>query len=107
MPSLEKRVVRMPCRFVDTLPGGIEIACIGGKLSLDGQGHLPHAACQGTGLLWYTLSREHDYCFGTGWACAKKRKTPWERVKYLRRLRSYLRCDAGKGAVAYRSTRLV
>jgi len=37
--------------------GGIEAICINGKMSLNGQGHLPHEDCQGTGLRWPTLSR--------------------------------------------------
>ena len=34
----------VPCRYT-AVANGIEIVCIGGKLSLDGQGHLPHVDC--------------------------------------------------------------
>ena len=42
--------VRVPCQYHEIIEG-IECICIGGKISMDGQAHLPHETCDSTGLV--------------------------------------------------------
>ena len=52
-----KAAAEAKCQYVE-LVDGFELICINGKVSMDGQVHFPHEACQGTGLKHPSLSRE-------------------------------------------------
>jgi hypothetical protein len=59
-----------PCLYRETVDG-FECVCIGGKLSIDGQGNLPHGACQGTGYQYPALRKvcswnDHNACVRFG-----------------------------------------
>lgn len=55
------------------------VVCIGGKLSIDGQGHLPHKTCGGTGKLWplrEPCPNSHEYPIDRllGLCCCQSRR---------------------------------
>lgn len=41
----------LSCRYTAMIDG-FEMVCIGGRLSIEGQGHVPHDVCKGTGKVW-------------------------------------------------------
>ena len=56
MTTAAEKLAGLLCQPEDI--DGFEVICINGKLSIDGQAHLPHEACAGTGRKYPILSRE-------------------------------------------------
>lgn len=60
---------QIPCTAPDV--EGFEVICIRGKLSIDGQAHLPHETCGGTGYRFPSLGEDCPCLEWEPWTCSE------------------------------------
>ncbi len=59
---METALLAVPCGYL-VVVDGFEFRCVGGRVSVDGQGHSPHGACYGSGQApVFPLLRVKCYC---------------------------------------------